>query len=166
MLLAALGAVLLMGRSYELSPRYLAGDLLCLLAGLLYTFYLISIDRARATLQPWPVLALSTLAGILPLLAFAALMGEQIWPESWGPLIGLALVSQVMGQGLLVFAMGHVRPLIVGLGLLSQPVVAALIGWTIYGERLGAIDLVGALLIATAIVLVRRPAGNDAPPAS
>jgi drug/metabolite transporter (DMT)-like permease len=45
-------------------------------------------------------------------------------------------------------------------------VVAALIGWTIYGETLGAIDLIGALLIAAAIVLVRRPAGNDAPPAS
>jgi drug/metabolite transporter (DMT)-like permease len=156
--LAALGAVLLMGRSYELSPRYLAGDLFCLLAGVLYTFYLISIDRARATLQPWPVLALSTLAGVVPLLAFSALMGERIWPTDWGPLVALALVSQVVGQGLMVYAMGHVRPLLVGLALLSQPMVAAAIGWGLYGEGLGALDLIGAALIAAAIVLVRRPA--------
>lgn len=156
--LAAVGAVLLMGRSYELDPRYLVGDLFCLLAGILYTFYLISIDRARATLQPWPVLALSTLAGILPLLGFAAVAGERIWPEQWGALIALALVSQVIGQGLMVYAMGHVRPLLVGLALLSQPVFAAAIGWTIYGETLGVLDWVGAALIAAAIVLVRRNA--------
>ena len=46
------GAALLMGQSYELSPQYLAGDLLCLLSGILYTCYLILIDRARGTLQP------------------------------------------------------------------------------------------------------------------
>jgi drug/metabolite transporter (DMT)-like permease len=164
LLLAACGAVLLMGRSYELSPANLAGDLLCLLAGLLYTFYLISIDRARTTLQPWPVLMLSTVAGIVPLLGFALAMGERVWPESWEPLIALALISQVIGQGLMVFAMGHVRPLVVGLALLSQPVVAAAIGWTMYGEALGALDWVGAALIAVAIVLVKRPAANDAPP--
>lgn len=156
LLLALVGAVLLMGRSYDLDPRYLMGDLFCLAAGILYTFYLISIDRARATLAPWPVLTLSTLAGIVPLLAFAALAGERIWPVEWGALISLALVSQVIGQGLMVYAMGHVRPLLVGLALLSQPVVAAAIGWTIYDERLGLVDLVGAVLIAVAIVLVRR----------
>lgn len=157
LLLALVGAVLLMGRSYDLDPRYLAGDLFCLLAGILYTFYLISIDRARATLQPWPVLTLSTLAGIAPLLGFALLAGERVWPAEWSALIALALVSQVLGQGLMVYAMGHVRPLLVGLALLSQPVVAAVIGWTFYSERIGAIDLFGAALIATAILLVRRP---------
>lgn len=164
LLLAAIGAILLMGRSYDLDPRFLVGDLFCLLAGILYTFYLISIDRARAMLQPWPVLTLSTLAGILPLFGFSALAGERIWPDDWGALIALALVSQVVGQGLMVFAMGHVRPLLVGLALLSQPVVAAAIGWTLYDESLGWVDLVGATLIAAAILLVRRVAepGNSA----
>jgi drug/metabolite transporter (DMT)-like permease len=156
LVLAMAGAGLLMGRSYELSPDHLAGDLLSLLAGVLYTFYLISIDRARATLRPWPVLALSTLGGILPLLLFAAALGETIWPAAWGPLVGLALVSQLIGQGLLVFAMGHVRPLVVGLAFLTQPVIAAAIGWLGYGEALAPLDLIGATAIALAIVLVRK----------
>ena len=46
--LAALGAALLMGSSFELSPRHFAGDLLCLLAGLLYVGYLIAVQRAAA----------------------------------------------------------------------------------------------------------------------
>lgn len=166
LLLAALGAGLMMGRSYELSPEHLMGDLLCLLAGLLYTFYLIAIDRARGTLQPWPVLALSTVFGILPLLGFAWALGESIWPDSWGPLIALALVSQVFGQGLLVYAMGHVRPLVTGLTFLLQPAVSAAIGWVGYNETLTAPDWIGGAMIAGAIVLVRRPATNPVPPAA
>jgi drug/metabolite transporter (DMT)-like permease len=154
--LAGLGAVLLMGRSYELSTRYLAGDLLCLLAGVLYTVYLISIDRARAALAPWPVLALSTVAGALPMLLFALAAGETVWPDAWWPLFGLALFSQLVGQGLLVIAMGHFSPLVVGIAFLTQPVIAAAIGWIVYGEALAPADLVGAVAIAAAIVLVRR----------
>ncbi|NNM78336.1 DMT family transporter [Sphingomonas sp. ID1715] len=165
LLLALAGGVLLLGRSYELSHQNLIGDLLCLLAGFLYTFYLIAIDRARASLQAWPVLALSTIAGILPLLLFAKLLGETVWPQAWGPLIGLALGSQLIGQGLLVFAMGHVRPLVTGLAFLTQPVVAAAIGWALYGEALAPLDWLGVALIAAAMVLVRRPATDPLPPA-
>ena len=61
-LLAAAGAVLLLGSSYELSPRHFRGDLFAILAGVFYTFYLIVIDRARQTLKPLPILALATIA--------------------------------------------------------------------------------------------------------
>lgn len=154
--LAAAGAILLLGRSYELSAQNMVGDLLCLLAGLLYTFYLIAIDRARSTLMPWPVLTLSTIFGILPLLVFAMAFGERIIPTDWTAPVLLALFSQIIGQGLLVFAMGHVRPLIVGLALLSQPIVAATIGFVAYGETVTTPDLIGAAAIGVAIILVRR----------
>jgi drug/metabolite transporter (DMT)-like permease len=156
-LLALAGAVLLLGSSYELSPRNFTGDLFALLAGLFYAFYLVSVDRARKTLAPMPVLALSTIAGAGPLLLFALLLGERVVPESWTPLILLSLGSQVIGQGLLVYAMGHLSPLVIGIGLLTQPAVAALIGWFAYGERLGLGDLAGAVLVCAALVLVRLP---------
>jgi drug/metabolite transporter (DMT)-like permease len=159
LLLAAVGAALLLGSSYEVAPRNLEGDLWSLLAGLLYAFYLVSIDRARKSLAPLPVLALSTIAGAGPLLLFAFLLGEQIVPGNWTPLLLLSLGSQVLGQGLLVFSMGHLSPLVVGIGLLTQPAVTALIGWLVYGERLSAVDATGALLICLALVLIRLPAG-------
>lgn len=157
MLLAAAGVALLMGGSYELSPRYLTGDLLSLLAAFFYTGYLVAIGRARETLSPLPLLALATLAAALPLLAASMLVGETVMPTDWTPLVLLALGSQVVGQGLLVYAMGHLSPLVVGLGLLTQPATAAVIGWFVYGERLTALDAVGAIAIAAALVLVRLP---------
>src|SRR5215211_9043916 len=52
--LAAIGAALLMGSSFELSPRNFTGDLLALLAGLLYTGYLIAVQKGRGSLKPLP----------------------------------------------------------------------------------------------------------------
>lgn len=158
LVLAAVGALLLLGRSYELSPEHLVGDLLSLLAGLFYTVYFIAIARARHALAPLPLLAASTLASAVPMLGFALLMGESLWPSDWRPLIALALVSQVVGQGLMVYILGRLSPLVIGLGLLTQPVVAALTGWLWFGEVLAGIDLAGAVLIALALILVRPPA--------
>jgi drug/metabolite transporter (DMT)-like permease len=156
-LLALAGAGLLMGSSYELSPRNLRGDLLALLAGLFYVFYLVAIDRARRNTAPMPVLAIATTAGALPLLLLAFGLGERILPGDWTPLILLALGSQVIGQGLLVYCVGYLSPVVVGLGLLTQPAVTAAIGWFAYGERLSTADAIGALCIAAALVLIRLP---------
>ncbi len=162
--LAAAGTFLLLGRSYELSPDHFTGDLLALLAAFFYGLYLIAIDRARRAMAPWPVLAIATAAGALPLLAAALMLGEQVMPTDWTPLVLLSIGSQLIGQGLLVYAMGHLSPLVVGLGLLTQPVAAAAIGWAAYGERLGPIDLAGALLICAALVLIRLPSRGVATP--
>ncbi|MDB5703999.1 MAG: EamA family transporter [Sphingomonas bacterium] len=154
--LAAVGAALLMGRSYQLDPRHLVGDMLCLLAGLLYTFYFIFMARIRETMAPFPALAMATGGSIVPLLALALLMGDRIWPHDWTPILALVLVSQVIGQTLLIYALGQLSPLVVGIALLVQPVVAGAVGWIVYDERLGLADLVGAVLVAVALVLVRE----------
>lgn len=156
LLLAAVGGGLLMGRSMQLSSDHLVGDLLCLLAGVLYAVYFITMARARETMQPLPALALSSLFGVLPLLVAAWGFNERIVPDDWGPLIALAVVSQLVGQGLMIYALGHLTPLVVGIALLIQPVVAATIGWIAYDERLGPADLAGAVLVAVALVLVRK----------
>ncbi len=157
LVLAVLGTALLLGRSYDLSPENLVGDLFCLLAGLFYTFYLVAVDRARRTLSPFPTLFIATAAGTLPLLVFAILLGEQVLPSDWGPVILLSIGSQLIGQSLLVFAMGHLSPVVTGLGLLTQPIAAAAIGWVVYDERLGTLDLAGALLICIGLVMIRLP---------
>lgn len=153
--LAALGAALLIGSSAELSPRHLRGDLLALTAGLLYAGYLIAVERGRGQLEPLPLLLMASAAGAAMLLPAALLLGERIVPADWTFVLLLALGSQVIGQGLLVYGIGHVPPLVVGLALLTQPAISALVGWLAYGETLSAADWAGAASIAAALVLVR-----------
>lgn len=155
--LAIGGAALLMSHSYELSPKNFAGDLLALLAGVLYGGYLIFVERGRTSLQPLPLLILATIFSIPILLAISFGLGEQVWPHNWTPLLIFALSSQVLGQGLLVYSIGTLPPLVVGLALLTQPITSATIGWLVYRETLTPTDLIGAFAIAAALVLVRLP---------
>lgn len=158
LLLAAVGGALLLGRSAELSSRHLAGDLFCLAAGVFYAVYFALMARVRVSLGPVPALALSSLATIPPLLVIALAMGEQIVPHLWWPLLALAIVSQLIGQGCMIYALGHLSPLVIGIALLVQPAVGAALGWFIFDERLAAADLFGAALVAAALVLVRQGA--------
>ncbi|HEX8240652.1 MAG TPA: DMT family transporter [Allosphingosinicella sp.] len=157
LLLAVAGAALLMGSSYELSPKNFTGDLFTLAAGLLYTGYLVAVDRARKTMAPMPVLAIATAAAALPLLLLALALGQKVLPDDWTPLLILSFGSQVVGQGLLVYAVGYLSPVVIGLGLLAQPAAGAVIGRFAYGETFSPADGIGALLIAVALVLIRLP---------
>ena len=129
LLLAAAGCALLMRGSAELSAANLRGDLLSALAGLLYAGYLIIVERTRGELAPLPLLFLATLFGAAMLLPGAIALGERIIPADWTGLFALALCSQVAGQGLVVYALGHVPPLVVGVAMLTQPALSALLGW-------------------------------------
>ncbi|MEC3912660.1 DMT family transporter [Sphingobium sp. CR2-8] len=157
LLLAGAGALVMMGGSYELSIGNLKGDLLCLLAGVLYTAYLLIVQKARGRLDSWSVLAVSSVVSAPALLLCALALDERVMPGDWTPLIVLALSSQLVGQGLLTYAIGWFSPLVLGVSLLLQPAVAAVLGWLLFGEWLGPVDMIGTVAVAAALVLVRLP---------
>ncbi len=162
-ILAALaGTAILLGRSFEVSLATLSGDLFCLLAGVLYAGYLLLLQDARKAMGSWRLLARSTAASAPVLLLVALLHGEPVWPHDWGPVVALALLSQVAGQGLLVFSLRHFPPLAIGLALLTQPAVAALAGWLAFGETLAPVDMFGMALLAAALA-ISRAAGESTP---
>ena len=155
LLAAFAGAAILFGRSLEISTATLVGDLLCLLAGFFYAFYILLLQNERAHLGNWSLLFWSSLAGVPLLLACALWWGEPILPHRWWPLFVLALGSQIIGQGLLVYALRHFPPLIIGLSLLTQPSVSILVGWFAFAETLSLWDGVGMALVGAALVMAR-----------
>ena len=74
-------------------------------------------------------------------------------------IVGLLLV--VYSADRLVFAASiicrpfGIPPLIIGMALLTQPALAALVGWLVFGETLVPLDVVGMVLVGTALVLAR-----------
>ena len=95
------------------------------------------------------------------LLPVSLALGERIFPDNWTGVVALAVCSQLIGQGLLVYALGHVPPLVVGIAMLTQPALSALLGWIYYGETLTARDWLGAAMIVIALVLVRLKQKGD-----
>ncbi|RDC59192.1 putative transporter [Alteripontixanthobacter maritimus] len=165
---ALAGAGILMGRSAEISTDTLVGDLFCLTAGLLYAVYLVTLQDARASIGGWSLLVWVCIFGSPVLLTVALIAGEPVWPgntlEAWTPLVALFVLSQLIGQGLLVFAMRHFPPLVIGLALLTQPAVAALYGYGVFGEGLSVVDIVGMVLLGGALVLAKGTERKSALP--
>ena len=155
LMLAVLGIALLAGQSASVSADHLAGDLLCLLAAIFYTGYLIVMERARRGSGALTALAWATLAGAIMLLPIGALSQDRFWPGDWTPLVILALSSQVLGQGLLIYSLPHLQPIASGVGLLVQPAFSAAIGYAWFGETLTLSDCAGIALVFAAILLVR-----------
>ena len=163
-IIAALGgSAILLGRSLEIDHANFVGDLFCLLAGVLYAGYLLILQDARQRLGSWSLLALSGLSSAAVLLVIALALGERIVPTDWTPLVLLALGSQIVGQGLLVYALRHFPPLVIGIALLTQPAVGALVGWWVFGEVLLSLDFVGIAMVASALVLARVAAPPTTP---
>ena len=157
-LLAALaGGAILLGQSLEISHATLVGDLLCVLAGAFYVLYLLPAQSARERLGQWSVLALVCASAAPMLLLIALMLGEPVLPgeAGWGPVVGLAVLSQIVGQGLLVYSLGYFQPLVIGMALLTQPAIAALTGWLAFGEVLAWPDVAGMALVAGALVIAR-----------
>lgn len=155
-ILAFVGAALLMSQSFELSPNHFAGDLLSLGAGLAYTVYLVIMIRVRDTTESWSALAMASFVAAIVLLPAAMLAGEQIVPTIWWPVLLLAFSSQFFGQGCLTYALPHFSPLVIGLALLLQPALSAAAGWVAFGEILSPLEIFGSFMVMAALVLVRK----------
>jgi drug/metabolite transporter (DMT)-like permease len=159
---ALAGAAILMGRSLEISDETLIGDLFSVAAGLLYAVYLLTLQGARqktgVQFGSWSLLVWVSLFGAPVLLGIALALGEPVWPQAWGPVIGLFILSQLVGQGLMVFALKYFPPLVVGLALLTQPAVASIYGWLAFGEVLSPLDIVGMVLVGAALAVSRARA--------
>ena len=152
---AIAGAGLLMGGSLQISFESFVGDVFCLAAGMFYAVYILALRPVRARFGSWGVLAGSSLASVPILLAVSLLLRESVWPGDWTPLVVLAMSSQVLGQGALIYSLRFFSPLVIGLALLTQPAIAAATGWLAFGEMLSARDMIGMLLLAIALVIVR-----------
>lgn len=155
---ALAGAAILMGRSLEISTATLVGDLFCLAAGLLYAVYLLTLQDARRAFGSWSLLVWVSIFGCPVLLAIALPLGEPVWPTDWTPVLILFVSSQLIGQGLMVYSLAHFPPLVIGLALLTQPAVAALSGYLVFGEVLSPLDVVGMVLVGAALAVSRARA--------
>ena len=157
---ALFGVTLLVHTSLEFSPTGLAGDALGVVTAMFYAGYILAVkalrDRGVTALY---VMALTSSITALLLLPLALATGERFFPASaagWATLLGLALVSHAAGQGLIAYALAHLRAAFSSVSLLFQPVMAALFAWLLLAEPLAALQVAGGLIVLAGIYLARR----------
>jgi drug/metabolite transporter (DMT)-like permease len=159
MALAMMGAALLIGQSLNVSNDQLLGDMLALGTAVFYAGYILSTKHLRERVAALTVMAWSsTVCGLL-LLPAALLMGEQFVPLTavgWLVLLGLAWVSHVSGQGMIVFSLAALPATFSSVSLLWQPVMAAMLAWLLLDETLVPLQLLGGVIVLAGIFIARR----------
>lgn len=156
---ALAGTVTLLGRDFRLGGGELAGDCLGVVTAMLYAGYQLAVARLRQGASTARIMAASGLVTAVILLPLAVLSGEQLLPATaagWAKLFGLALISQAAGQSLIAYAMAHLRETFSSVGLLLQPVMAALFAWVLLGETLGGVQIAGAMAVLAGIAIAHR----------
>ncbi len=159
MAVALAGVITLLGGGVQLSGKALAGDVLGVVTAMFYGGYQLAVTRLRARASTASIMAWSGLVTACVLLPLALLSGEQILPATamgWWKLIGLALISQAAGQSLIAWAMAHLPATFSSVGLLLQPVIAALFAWVLLGETLGGMAIAGGVAVLVGITIAHQ----------
>jgi drug/metabolite transporter (DMT)-like permease len=157
--LALAGTLFLVEASFNFGGTHLLGDALGLVTAMFYGAYILAVKQLRddystVTVMTWVVMVSASI--ILPV---AWLLGESLLPTSlngWLVVFGLAWISQVGGQGLITYALAKLPASFSSVGLLVQPVGAALLAWILLGEGIGVMQIAGGALVLGGVYLARR----------
>ena len=164
--LAFTGMLLIVSPKFGQGGAAYLGDALGLGTACFFAAYLLAVARLRARYSTGIVMFNLTVVFTLLLLPLA--LTQKFLPETpsgWGAVLGCALAAQVIGQGLIAYALAHLRPSFSALGLLVQTLGAALAAWLVLGERLTPIQILGAVVVVGGIALARA-SGKSATAAS
>jgi DME family drug/metabolite transporter len=139
----------------DVSPRLVAGVLLALGASLAYALYVVLAKATLARTAPLPLAAASFAAGALALAPALATpgVGRQLvlgWP--W--LLYLGAVTTAGAYALYTLGLRHVTASSAGVVALLEPLTATLLGVVVFGEHLGTVGVLGALLLFASLTIL------------
>lgn len=164
------GGAVLVGKTLHINPDNLAGDVYGVGTAALFGLYFLAIGRARQGGEPPARVMFAqtavTASGLCVAAALhSAISGVGFFPATargFAPLVALALISHIGGQGLLIVAMGGLSAVFSSLAIFMEALVAALLGWLFLSEAITGTQIVGGLIILVG-VWVARPSESDAP---
>jgi drug/metabolite transporter (DMT)-like permease len=139
-------------------PNPALGDALSLTTAFWYSLYLLAMSAARRHEAATRAMFWSSLAGALLLLLAATALREPIVPATgagWVACVALGAVHAT-GQGSIAWALGRLPAATAAVAVLMQPVVAAVLGWLVFGERFSGWQSVGAAMALAGVLLAQR----------
>jgi len=140
-----------------------------LLSGLLFASYtLIGKEATRKNLNPWTSMFFSFAFGTLFILIFnlfpilpgsagslKAILPLHLPVDGWLFLIFLSFGPTLLGFGLYNISMQYLPASIANLLATTEPVLTAIEAYIFLGERMTVIEIVGSLVIFSAVVIVQ-----------
>jgi drug/metabolite transporter (DMT)-like permease len=153
------GMIAIVGTDLMRHPELGLGDLYAIGGAACYAGYLLYVRRSRQEIDALTFSAISGVAAAATLLLICLVLGTPLhgYPaRSWWALIGLALVTQVVGHLSVAYSLGRLPVSRTSIALLGQAPLTAILAVPLLGERLGAMQLAGGALVLAGIYVVNR----------
>ena len=139
----------------------LFGDLLAFLGAVTIVGYLLAGRRLRTHVPALSYVSVVYSGTAVLLVAAALLAGEPFTGYTlgtYGAMVLLALIPQVLGHSLFNWSLAHVTGTAVAVAVMAEPVIASILAIPILGELPNATSMGGGILILAGIYLAMRPA--------
>ena len=153
------GVSIIIGVNQVLEAKLNIGNSLAILASMFYGAYLITVRKGRNTLDTFSFTAISIFSSTLVLGLICIFTSTPLWgfsTQTWLSLGTLGIIPQLFGWLAINQALGHIRPTIASVSLLSQSVFTALFSVPILGEKLTIQEISGAVVVLLGIYLVNK----------
>jgi len=157
--IAILGVGIIIGVNEVLEARLNTGNLLAIVASMFYGAYLITVRKGRITLDTFSFTTISMMASTVVLGLICLFTSTPLWgfsSKTWIALGTLGVIPQVFGWLAINQALGHIKPTIASVSLLSQTVFTAIFSILILNEVLAIHEIGGAVVVLVGIYLVNK----------
>lgn len=156
--LAIMGLFVLISGKQNINEGNIFGDTLAFITSIFYATFLLIVYKVRTRVSSIQVMYYSSYGSLIVLL-FASLIIEgvsypTIWTELW-PLFGLAIFSQILGQGGLSYILGKISANMASMLVLMQPVISALYAYLIFNENLSLQEIFGIIIVIIGIFFAK-----------
>jgi drug/metabolite transporter (DMT)-like permease len=165
LVIALCGAALIVGvdsvdtNGAKNTSMVILGNLLAASASVAYAGYQLTTQHTRQHIDNLTYMWLFSGVGAIILLGVSLALGHPLTglpASSYRALLGLALVTHILGWLLINYAFGYLRASLVSVTLLGQPIVATLAAMPILGEWPGLWHVVGGVVTLAGIYVVHR----------
>ena len=135
------------------------GDLLAFATSIFYGLFLAIVYKLRDNVSSLSIMFYSAFGSLFVLIPSAIFFEGIEFPSTLNsiyPLIGLALLSQILGQGGLSYSLGKVPINLASILVLTQPVISALYALIIFNEKITIMEVLGVCIVLFGIYISKH----------
>ena len=163
MIIAIVGIAIITSGDFQAEVNSLYGDSLALLSAVFYALNYLAREKLRSKFSASTILLFTCpLSGCFTFLI--ALTSEtQLFPNSWETwlaVICLAVLCQIIGQGLLTHNLKQFSSGFVTLLMLIEPLLTALFAFLIFAEKLSVLNCFAFILVLMGIYIAKLSIGS------
>ncbi|OSO90669.1 EamA family transporter [Cylindrospermopsis raciborskii CENA303] len=158
MLLAIIGIFIISFGDFHSEVNSLYGDSLALLSAVFYALNYLVREKLRSKFSASTILLWTCLLSGCFTFLITLTTETQLFPNSWQTwlaVICLAVLCQIIGQGLLIHNLKQFSSAFVTLLMLTEPLLTALFAFIIFAEKLSPLNWVAFIVVLIGIYIAK-----------